>query len=238
MPALPNSSVLFVGAYSASNTGYQIPKWEVTGLRDSWTLLLYCYCNRMTAKMKNTYFLRAVFHFIVILSVCPVIRKAVKYHYIPLAACQCSWGSAPHMVDINIPYVSNDEDKAGRRGRFMTALAWCTHSCIRLAGGPLQGGWWWWCWGGVGRWVNKKIRRATVWAAFSPPLLSEMSGQTCTYVVISQSWQTCRGEDEHSYSNILFSGCKCKAHINATFQAMWKIGICNLLQEIVQRSTT
>lgn len=33
--------------------------------------------------------------------------------------------------------MSSDEDKAGPGGGLMTALAWCAHSCVRLAAGPL-----------------------------------------------------------------------------------------------------
>lgn len=116
-------------------------------------------------------------------------------------------------------------------GRFMTALAWRTHSSTEPLLDKLEGlcridG------GGAGVGVGGHARRATALAAFSPSLLSGMSGQTCTYVVCSQLWHTFT-KNKHSFGS-RWLPLQCKACVNAAFQAARKVWLCSK----VPRNTT
>lgn len=114
----------------------------------------------------------------------------------------------------------NDEDKAGCRGRFMTALAWSTHSCTQLAAGPPPCGWLWrWCWGAweMSKQENKERYSASELLSL-PAVWTDM--YTCGIFPVRSD-----GQPRLAHSNIPFSGCRCTACVNAAFQATRKIGI-------------
>lgn len=128
-PALPNSSELFVGNYCNWNTAHRIPRHRFKGTLEV--------CMAVITVWQQTIFRYSPLYFQPISA--SFMWKAVQQNYLSVFKVD-----HPTWLILTFHQLFNDKDKAGL-GRFMTALALCTHSCTWQVRGPLQG-WCWCCW--------------------------------------------------------------------------------------------